>query len=40
MNYIVSYSSKYGSTEKYAKGIGEALSCEVKNIKDIRSDML
>ena len=40
MNYIVTYSAKYGSTEKYAKWIGEALSCEVKNIKDICSDML
>ena len=40
MNYIVTYSSKYGSTEKYAKWIGEALSCEVENIKDICSDML
>ena len=40
MNYIVTYSSKYGSTEKYAKWIGEALSCEVKKIKDVRSGML
>lgn len=40
MKYIVTYSSKYGSTQKYAKWIGEALSCEVKDIKDIRSDML
>ena len=40
MKYLVTYSSKYGSTEKYAKWIGEALSCEVKDIKIIRSDML
>lgn len=40
MKYIVTYSSKYGSTQKYAKWIGEALSCEVKDIKDIPSGML
>lgn len=40
MKCIVTYSSKYGSTQKYAKWIGEALSCEVKQIKNIRSDML
>ena len=40
MKYIVTYSSKYGSTQKYAKWIGEVLSCEVKDIKSIRSDML
>ena len=40
MKYIVTYSSKYGSTQKYAKWIGEALSCEVKDIKDICSDMM
>lgn len=36
MKYIVTYSSKYGSTRKYAQWIGEALSCEVKDIKEIR----
>lgn len=40
MKCIVTYSSKYGSTQKYAKWIGEALSCEVKDIKSVRSDML
>lgn len=40
MKYIVTYSSKYGSTQKYAKWIGEALSCEVKDIKSVRSGML
>lgn len=40
MKYIVTYSSKYGSTQKYAKWIGKALSCEVKDIKSVRSDML
>lgn len=40
MKYIVTYSSKYGSTQKYAAWIGEALSCEVKDIKNVRADML
>ena len=40
MRYMVTYSSKYGSTQKYAKWIGEALSCEVKDIKNIRPEML
>lgn len=40
MKYIVMYSSKYGSTQKYAKWIEEALSCEVKDIRDISSGML
>ena len=40
MKYIVTYSSKYGSTQKYAQWIGEALSCEVKEIKSISSGML
>lgn len=40
MKCIVTYSSKYGSTEKYAKWIGEALSCEVRDIKSLRPDML
>ena len=40
MKCIVTYSSKYGSAKKYAKWIGEALSCEVKDIKSVRSDML
>lgn len=37
MKYIVTYSSKYGSTQKYAEWIGEALSCEVVDIKNIQS---
>lgn len=40
MKYIVTYESKYGSTQKYAKWIGEALSCEVRDIKNVPSDML
>ena len=40
MKYIVTYSSKYGSTQKYAHWIGDALSCEVKDIKGIHSGML
>lgn len=31
---IVIYKSKYGSTEKYAKWIGEELDCPVKAAKD------
>lgn len=38
--YIVTYSSKYGSTQKYAKWIGDALACEVKDIKSVQTDML
>lgn len=40
MKCIVTYSSKYGSTQKYAKWIGEAISCEVKDIKRVHSDTL
>ena len=40
MNYVVTYSSKYGSTKKYARWIGEALSCEVRDIRSIRPGML
>ena len=40
MKCIVTYSSKYGSTKKYAQWIGEALSCEVRDIKSIRPGML
>lgn len=32
---IVIYTSKYGSAEKYAKWIAEALACPVKGLKDI-----
>ena len=40
MKYIVTYSSKYGSTQKYAGWIGKALSCEVKDIKSVHPGML
>lgn len=34
MKSIVVYESKYGSTEKYAKWIGEELNCKVSKIGD------
>lgn len=40
MKYIVIYSSKYGSAKKYAQWVGEALFCEVKDIKEVHSDTL
>lgn len=33
MNSIVLYKSKYGNTLQYAKWIGEALNCEVRDFK-------
>lgn len=35
MKYIVTYSSKYGSTKKYAQWIAEELSCDMEEIKKI-----
>lgn len=40
MKSIVVYESKYGSTEKYAKWIGEALNCKVLKIGNVNSDDL
>lgn len=40
MKTIVLYKSKYGSTEAYARWIGEDLGCEVKNAKGIKADSL
>ncbi len=40
MSTIVIYKSKYGSTKQYAEWIGEALSCEVKDAKNIKIDDL
>ena len=40
MKNIVVYKSKYGSTEKYAKWIGEELNCKVSKIGDINIDDL
>lgn len=37
---IVIYESRYGSTEKYAKWIGEELKCKVSKIDDIKIDDL
>ena len=34
MNNIVLYESKYGSTQRYAKWIGEELNCKVLKISD------
>lgn len=40
MKSIVVYESKYGSTERYAKWIGEELSCKVSKISDVSVDEL
>lgn len=40
MKSIVVYESKYGSTEKYAKWIGEELNCKVSKIGDTNIDDL
>ena len=40
MTNIVVYESKYGSTEKYAKWIGEELNCKVCRISDISIEEL
>lgn len=37
---IVIYKSKYGSTEKYAQWIGEALNCPIKKLEDCSSSDL
>lgn len=34
---IVVYASKYGSTEKYARWIAEALECPVKKLQELRN---
>jgi len=36
MNTVVVYTSKYGSTEKYAHWIAEALGCNAKNFLNYR----
>ncbi len=36
MKSIVLYKSKYGNTLQYAKWIGEALNCEVRDLKDFK----
>ena len=40
MANIVVYESKYGSTEKYAKWIGEELSCKVCRVSDVSIEEL
>jgi len=40
MNNIVLYESKYGSTQRYAKWIGEELNCKVLKISDTNIDEL
>ena len=40
MKCIVTYSSKYGSTKKYAQWIAEELSCDAKEIKTVSTDAL
>ena len=40
MNCLVTYASKYGTTEKYARWIAEALDCEIKEAKEVNSSIL
>lgn len=40
MKSIVVYESRYGSTEKYAKWIGEELKCEVCEIDEVNTEDL
>lgn len=40
MKSIVVYESRYGSTEKYAKWIGEELKCRVSKIGDVNTEEL
>jgi menaquinone-dependent protoporphyrinogen IX oxidase len=37
MNAVVVYTSKYGSTEKYARWIAEALECSAKRLSELSS---
>ena len=38
MKTIVVYESRYGSTQKYAKWIGEELNCRIEKIGNISID--
>ena len=40
MKTIVLYKSKYGSTEAYARWIGEELNCEVRSAAGVKAEML
>ena len=40
MKYIVTYSSKYGSTRKYAGWIADELSCDIRDLKNVQADFL
>lgn len=40
MKAIVVYTSKYGTTEKYARWIAEGLHCPAKELQDISAQDL
>ncbi len=40
MRCLVTYSSKYGSAERYARWTAEALGCEVIDVKNVNAEML
>lgn len=40
MEYLVTYASKYGSTEKYARWIAAALDCPCKEVREVGDDDL
>lgn len=40
MKALVTYASKYGSTEKYAQWIAEALCCDIKPVKEVDGSVL
>ncbi|MGN0999313.1 MAG: flavodoxin domain-containing protein [Faecousia sp.] len=40
MKCVVTYGSKYGSTKQYAQWIADALSCDLRDIRDVNSKML
>ena len=35
METLITYKSHYGSSKQYAKWLGEALHCEVKDLKEV-----
>ncbi|MDY3282179.1 flavodoxin domain-containing protein [Dysosmobacter sp.] len=40
MEYLVTYASKYGSTERYARWIAAALDCPCKEVREVREEDL
>ncbi|MBE5039534.1 flavodoxin domain-containing protein [Ructibacterium gallinarum] len=40
MNAVVVYQSKYGATKKYAQWIAESLSCDIKENKNLKAEVL